>query len=227
MEVAYIAINIQPRDPSRRIRGVSAVGTHNVAPWRNLSLHVSNGSMSMIFESQQLSRRPRSSSSFAPPFSRRHCLPPGPPENVHGEFTNVAATEVFLKWKRKYGTQPNARGPYHRSDHLCLGQIFSYRLGTRISIGIGERILALSTEPYGAKVLNDINSTTDLLDKRGEIYSNRSRFVASYVASYVSLCISSYLSQAQLSFGKRGSTPPYGDYRRRWCKVNYYRHGGD
>ena len=39
------------------------------------------------------------------------------------------------------------------------------------------------TEPYDVtKVLNDISATTDLLDKRGEIYSSRPRFVVSYVA---------------------------------------------
>jgi hypothetical protein len=40
-------------------------------------------------------------------FLRRHHLPPGPPGNVAGEFTNVTMTEVFEKWRRKYGA-------YHR-----------------------------------------------------------------------------------------------------------------
>jgi hypothetical protein len=36
-------------------------------------------------------------------FSRRYRLPPGPSGNVAGEFTNVAMSEVFEKWRRKYG----------------------------------------------------------------------------------------------------------------------------
>jgi hypothetical protein len=42
-------------------------------------------------------------------FSRRHRLPPGPPGNVAGEFTNVTMPEVFEKWRRKYGVQHGAR----------------------------------------------------------------------------------------------------------------------
>ena len=38
-------------------------------------------------------------------FSRRYRLPPGPPGNVAGEFTNLSMPEVFQKWKRKYGAQ--------------------------------------------------------------------------------------------------------------------------
>ena len=38
-------------------------------------------------------------------FSRRHRLPPGPPGNVAGEFTNLSMPEVFQKWRRKYGAQ--------------------------------------------------------------------------------------------------------------------------
>ena len=37
--------------------------------------------------------------------SRRYRLPPGPPGNVAGEFTNLSMPEVFQKWKRKYGAQ--------------------------------------------------------------------------------------------------------------------------
>jgi hypothetical protein len=36
-------------------------------------------------------------------FSRRQRLPPGPSGNVAGEFTNVTMSEVFEKWRRKYG----------------------------------------------------------------------------------------------------------------------------
>ena len=46
-----------------------------------------------------------------------------------------------------------------------------------------ENSFCLLTEPYDVtKVLNDISATTDLLDKRGEIYASRPRFVVSYVA---------------------------------------------
>jgi hypothetical protein len=45
-----------------------------------------------------------------------------------------------------------------------------------------KQILVCLLKFYDAKVLNDINATTDLLDKRGEIYSSRPRFVVSYVA---------------------------------------------
>jgi hypothetical protein len=30
-------------------------------------------------------------------------LPPGPPGNVAGEFKNASMSEVFEKWRRKYG----------------------------------------------------------------------------------------------------------------------------
>ena len=36
-------------------------------------------------------------------YSRRYHLPPGPPGNVAGEFTNTPMYEVFEKWRRKYG----------------------------------------------------------------------------------------------------------------------------
>ena len=38
-------------------------------------------------------------------FSRRYRLPPGPPGNVAGKFTDVSMPEVFQKWRRKYGAQ--------------------------------------------------------------------------------------------------------------------------
>jgi len=70
-------------------------------------------------------------------FSRRHRLPPGPSGNVAGEFTNVSMIEVFEKWRRKYGAWQSAhrRPELPRSDHLCLGQIFSFKLGTKTVIG--------------------------------------------------------------------------------------------
>ena len=47
-----------------------------------------------------------------------------------------------------------------------------------------EQILsALLTESYLTKVLNDIKATSTLLDKRGDIYSSRPRFVVAYNAS--------------------------------------------
>ena len=49
-----------------------------------------------------------------------------------------------------------------------------------------EQILsALLTESYLTKVLNDFNATSTLLDKRGDIYSSRPRFVVAYDACYV------------------------------------------
>ena len=44
--------------------------------------------------------------------------------------------------------------------------------------------IILLTEPYAAKVLNEMNATFELLEKRGEIYSSRPRFVASYVIMF-------------------------------------------
>jgi len=44
----------------------------------------------------------------------------------------------------------------------------------------GKQVIALLTEPHDAKVLNDINAASDLLDKRGDIYSSRPRFVVAY-----------------------------------------------
>jgi hypothetical protein len=70
-------------------------------------------------------------------FSRRHRLPPGPPGNVAGEFTNLTMPEVFEKWWRKYGAYHGDPVVfYHLSDHhLYLGRIFSFKLGTKIVIG--------------------------------------------------------------------------------------------
>jgi len=68
-------------------------------------------------------------------------------------------------------------------------QIFSFKIGTRTVI-----------------VLNDINATTDLLEKRGEIYSSRPRFVVAHEI---------------LSSGKRGVSSTYGDYWRRWRKLQH------
>jgi hypothetical protein len=42
-------------------------------------------------------------------FSRRHRLPPGPSGNVAGVFTNVTMSEVFEKWRRKYGAWQGAQ----------------------------------------------------------------------------------------------------------------------
>jgi hypothetical protein len=36
--------------------------------------------------------------------SRGYRLPPGPPGNVAGEFTNTPMAVVFEKWRQKYGT---------------------------------------------------------------------------------------------------------------------------
>lgn len=70
-------------------------------------------------------------------FSRRHRLPPGPPGNVTGEFKNLTMPEVFEKWRRKYGAQltTGPSGVISLSDHLCLGSIFSFKLGTRTVVG--------------------------------------------------------------------------------------------
>ncbi|KAH9956358.1 cytochrome P450 [Russula dissimulans] len=103
--------------------------------------------------------------------SRGYRLPPGPPGNVAGEFTNTPMAVVFEKWRQKYG------------------RIFSFKLGTRLVV-----------------VLNDINATFDLLDKRGEIYSSRPRFVAAHDI---------------LSGGKRGLSSPYGEHWRKWRKLQH------
>jgi hypothetical protein len=41
--------------------------------------------------------------------SRRYRLPPGPSGSVAGEFTNVNMSEVFEKWRRKYGAWQGAQ----------------------------------------------------------------------------------------------------------------------
>jgi hypothetical protein len=81
----------------------------------------------------------------------------------------------------------------------------------------------LLTEPYDVKVLNDINATTDLLEKRGEVYSSRPRFVVASVAWHVSFFVDplTYSRHEILSSAKRGVTSPYGDYWRRWRKVKF------
>ena len=61
-------------------------------------------------------------------------------------------------------------------DHLYLGRIFSFKLGTKTVIGTVSRFYFVG-EVLRVEVLNDINATTDLLDKRGENYSSRPRFI--------------------------------------------------
>lgn len=69
------------------------------------------------------------------------------------------------------------------------GPIFSFKIGTRLAI-----------------VLNDIKATSDLLDKRGDIYSSRPRLVVAHDI---------------LSGGKRGLSAPYGDHWRSWRKLQH------
>ncbi|KAF8263089.1 cytochrome P450 [Lactarius quietus] len=57
-----------------------------------------------------------------------------------------------------------------------------------------------------ATVLNDIKATSDLLDKRGNIYSSRPRLVVAHEI---------------LSESKRGLSAPYGDHWRRWRKLQH------
>jgi hypothetical protein len=59
------------------------------------------------------------------------------------------------------------------------GRIFSFKLGTRLVIGMAH-VSFLLTEPHDNQVLNDVKAATDLLDKRGDIYSSRPRFVVAY-----------------------------------------------
>ena len=76
------------------------------------------------------------------------------------------------------------------------------------------------TEPYSTKVLNEIDATTELLEKRGEIYSSRPRFVASYVIRLSMSILLTYYRNEILSEGKRGLSAPYGEYWRKWRKVS-------
>lgn len=69
------------------------------------------------------------------------------------------------------------------------GPIFSFKVGRRLAI-----------------VLNDLKATSDLLDKRGDIYSSRPRMVVAHEI---------------LSGGKRGLSAPYGDHWRRWRKLQH------
>ncbi|KAH9048920.1 cytochrome P450, partial [Lactarius hengduanensis] len=55
-------------------------------------------------------------------------------------------------------------------------------------------------------VLNDIKATSDLLDKKGDIYSSRPRLVVAHDI---------------LSGGKRGLSAPYGDHWRKWRKLQH------
>jgi hypothetical protein len=119
----------------------------------------------------------------------------------------LAALLLLLLFSRRHRLPPgppgNVAGEFTKSTMPEVfekwwrkyGRIFSFKLGTKTVI-----------------VLNDINAATDLLDKRGEFYSSRPRFVVSHEI---------------LSDGKRGVSAPYGDYWKRWRKVNYlYRCGG-
>ncbi|KAH8990855.1 cytochrome P450 [Lactarius akahatsu] len=69
------------------------------------------------------------------------------------------------------------------------GPIFSFKIGTKLAI-----------------VLNNIKATSDLLDKKGDIYSSRPRLVVAHDI---------------LSGGKRGLSAPYGDHWRRWRKLQH------
>ncbi|KAH9077584.1 cytochrome P450 [Lactarius deliciosus] len=69
------------------------------------------------------------------------------------------------------------------------GPIFSFKIGTKLAI-----------------VLNDIKATSDLLDKKGDIYSSRPRLVVAHDI---------------LSGGKRGLSAPYGNHWRRWRKLQH------
>ncbi|KAI0274536.1 cytochrome P450 [Russula aff. rugulosa BPL654] len=113
----------------------------------------------------------------------------------------LAALLLFLIFSRRHRLPPGPRGnvagefknatmpEVFEKWRRKYGRIFSFKLGTRIVI-----------------VLNDINATTDLLDKRGEIYSSRPRFVVPHEI---------------LSGGKRGLSAPYGDHWRRWRKLQH------
>ncbi|KAI0055362.1 cytochrome P450 [Artomyces pyxidatus] len=69
------------------------------------------------------------------------------------------------------------------------GPIFSFTMGTRKVV-----------------VLNDLKTTTDLLDKRGDIYSSRPRLIVAHEI---------------LSGGMRGLTMPYGEKWRKWRKIQH------
>ncbi|KAI0055361.1 cytochrome P450 [Artomyces pyxidatus] len=69
------------------------------------------------------------------------------------------------------------------------GPIVSFTLGTKTVI-----------------VLNELKATTDLLDRRGDIYSSRPRLIVAHEI---------------LSGGMRGTTMPYGDKWRKWRKIQH------
>ncbi|KAI0055363.1 cytochrome P450 [Artomyces pyxidatus] len=69
------------------------------------------------------------------------------------------------------------------------GPLFSFTVGTRKTI-----------------VLNELDATTDLLDKRGDIYSSRPRLVVAHEI---------------LSGGMRGLSMQYGDKWRKWRKIQH------
>ena len=88
-------------------------------------------------------------------------LPPGPPGlPILGNALSLrtAQWEVFTKWKKKYGT----------SSFTSIGILLSndFSLGDVVHItALGQRIV----------ILNSRKVATDLLDRRGGIYSDRPR----------------------------------------------------
>jgi hypothetical protein len=59
-------------------------------------------------------------------FSRRHRLPPGPPGNVAGEFTNLTMPEVFEKWWRKYGAHHETQRCSITGPIICIQVGYSH-----------------------------------------------------------------------------------------------------
>ncbi|KAI0298398.1 cytochrome P450 [Multifurca ochricompacta] len=113
----------------------------------------------------------------------------------------IALVAILFVSSRKYHLPPgptgNVAGEFTNAPMYEIfdkwrrkyGRIFSFKLGTR-------RVV----------VLNNIKATTDLLDKKGDIYSSRPRLVVAHDI---------------LSGGKRGLSSPYGDHWRRWRKLQH------
>ncbi|KAI0301396.1 hypothetical protein BC826DRAFT_562726 [Russula brevipes] len=88
----------------------------------------------------------------------------------------LAALFLFI-FSRRYRLPPGPPGNVVREfTNASMAEVFSkwrQEYGRIFSFKLGERVVI---------VLNDINTTSDLLEKRGDIYSSRPRFVVSYVA---------------------------------------------
>ncbi|KAI9438163.1 hypothetical protein H4582DRAFT_240112 [Lactarius indigo] len=83
--------------------------------------------------------------------------------------------------------------------------IFSFKIGTILVI-----------------VMNDLKATSDLLDKKGDIYSSRPRIVAhGSVPFFLLRCRGIFVGMRFCRGVKPGPSAPYGDHWRRWRKFQH------